>query len=153
MADPVDLGAEFDGGRPGGLIRRRLLAIQHARLRRQAGAGADGDQILKGRVSLRNPMDGRVEIWCPSPQTAGNDEDVERRSAFEGVCWDDALEKGRILWVHAQASRLRGDRIKRRGDEGEVHLVRSRQSLQCIEGPKDVQRLESWEKKHSIALG
>lgn len=90
LALPLDFGPVRSGAGPGGLVRRRSLAVEHTGSGCQARARADGDEVLQFRIGGSDEIDGAVEVRGPGAKAAGNDQDVEIRGVFDRVGRKDA---------------------------------------------------------------
>lgn len=97
--------------------------------------------------------DGGGDIWGAGADAAGDDQDVEGRRGGEGVCWQHALAEGGVEAVHGRGDRFGGDGLQGVGDQGEIHLVLPGEDIQGIEGPEDVEGLETGEHDHAEVNG
>lgn len=125
---PLHLGPHFRDARPGSLVRRSAAVVQHARLRRDARARADGDQILQPREDLADVVKLGSQVRAARGGAAGDHQHVERGVVGIGVGGHDSREEGRIEGVHGSADGLGRHGFERAPKQGqlEVRLPRER---------------------------
>lgn len=96
LGDPAHAGAERGRGVPGALVGRRVEPVEHAGARGEAGARADGDEVLEGG-------EGRVDVGDGGGEVGGG------RAGAEAA--GDELGLLVVLkWVGVQSRNLRGRR-------------------------------------------